>query len=210
MGNFRDAVLWMALACLGGSACAPAPHADSVRATVSQRGVVTVLVVPDLVPTGDLEVVSVSQPAHGFAQAGAPGSVVYAPSTTFTGEDYFTYTLQNRAGRMATGGVTVTVVPVNTPPEPRHDLFTITWVQALAGARLEVLWNDLDLDRDPLRVVGVTEGDRGSVTIVDDDGVVIYRAWERFRDVDTFEYTVSDGEHEVTTWVVVQVTEEER
>lgn len=207
MGNFRDLALWTALACLGGSACAPAPHADSVRATVPQRGVVTVVVVPDLGPPGDLEVVSVSQPAHGLAQTGARGSVVYAPSTTFTGEDSFTYTLRNRAGRMATGGVTVTVVPVNEPPEPRHDLFTITWVEALAGARLEVLWNDLDLDRDPLRVVGVTDGDRGSVTIADDGGAVTYRAWARFRDVDTFDYTVSDGEHEVTTWVVVQVTE---
>lgn len=206
MGNFRRLGTWTALICLGGSACAPAPEAGPMTATVPQRGVATIVVVPGLGPPGEIEVASVSQPANGLAQIGAPGTVVYVPSITFTGEDRFTYTLQNRAGRMATGTVTVTVLPVNDPPEARHDLFTITRPASLEGARLDVLRNDSDYNGDALRVVRASNGARGTVTIVEDGAAVVYRALERFRDVDTFEYTITDGEHEVTTWVVVQVT----
>lgn len=193
---------------VGGLAgCAPGPDAPAFDTSVPERGVTSVRVVPADTPLGDLEVVSVSQPAHGYAQTGGPDTVIYTPSTTFTGRDRFTYTLRDRRGRLATGDVHVTVVPVNEPPEPRHDLFTITWPEALAGARLDVLWNDSDYDGDTLRVVRASDGARGAVAIVDDGTSVVYRARERFRDVDTFEYTVTDGVNEVTTWVVVQVTE---
>ncbi|MDP1568742.1 MAG: Ig-like domain-containing protein [Vicinamibacterales bacterium] len=190
---------------LGGAACAPAPAAD-LAASVPERGVVTIAVVPEGTPPGELRVASVSQPVHGLAQTGAPGTVVYTPATRYRGEDRFTYTLEDRAGRLVIGTITVTVLPVNDPPEPRHDLFTLTWQEALDAARLDVLWNDSDANLDALRIVGVTDGARGSVSIIEDGAAVVYRAHERFRDVDAFEYTVSDGEHEVTTWVVVQVT----
>jgi hypothetical protein len=70
-----------------------------------------------------------------------------------------------------------------------------------------VLWNDSDYDGDPLRVVRAIDGTRGAVTVIEHGAALEHRAHERFRDVDTFEYTVSDGEHERTTWVVVQVTD---
>lgn len=191
----------------GAGACARGPETPTVHLTVPERGVESVRVVPSDASDTGVTVVSVSQPAHGYAQTGGADSVIYTPSTTFTGDDRFTYTLQDRAGRLVTGEIRVTVTPVNEPPEPRHDLFTITWQEALAGARLDVLWNDSDYDGDTLRVVRVTDGARGTLAIVDDGAAVSYRARERFRDVDTFEYTVTDGVNEVTTWVVVQVTE---
>jgi len=194
-------LIWVAMT----AACAPAP-AVGLAASVPERGVVTILVVPEGTPPDGLRVASVSQPAHGLAQTGAPGTVVYTPATRYRGEDRFTYTLEDRAGRLLTGTITVTVEPVNDPPEPRHDLFTITAQEALDAARLDVLWNDSDPNRDALRIVRVTDGARGAVSILEDGTAVVYRARERFRDVDTFEYTITDGEHEVTTWVVVQVT----
>lgn len=195
----------MAAAALA-AACAAGPGAEAFSATVPQRGVVTIRVAP---ADAGVEVVSVSQPTDGLAQIGPAGTVVYTPATLFTGEDRFTYTLADGAGRLATGSIVVTVVPVNDPPEARHDLFTITWQEALAGARLEVLRNDADPDGDALRVTAATGGALGTTRLAGDGAAVIYQARERFRDVDTFDYTVSDGVHETTTWAVVQVTDPE-
>lgn len=204
MAGIRSMVL-LVLVALPATSCAEAPRAAAHAVSVPERGVVSVQVVPDA-DADIVTVVSVSQPVHGLAQTGPPGMVVYAPATGYTGDDTFTYTLEGARGRLATGTIAVTVLPVNDPPEPRHDLFTITTPEALAGARLDVLWNDMDRNRDPLHVVAVTGGKRGTVTIVEDGAAVVYRAREPFRDVEVFEYTVSDGEREATTWVVVQVT----
>jgi hypothetical protein len=202
----RNRLTLLALAWLAAAACAPATAPD-LTALVPERGVVTIPVVPEGTPAGALRVVSVSQPSHGLAQTGGPWTVVYAPATRYRGQDRFTYTLEDHRGRLSTGTVVVTVMPVNDPPEARHDLFTITWQDALDGARLDVLPNDSDPDLDRLRIVHATDGTRGTVSIIENGSAVLYRARERFRDVDTFEYTVSDGEHEATTWVVVQVVE---
>jgi hypothetical protein len=188
------------------AACTRGGTAPDYGVSVPERGVVSVRVVPEGTPDDERRVVSVSQPAHGFSQTGGAGTVIYTPATRYRGEDRFTYTLEDRAGRLVSGTILVTVEPVNDPPEPRHDVFTITWQEALDAARLDVLWNDSDPDLDVLRIVRVRDGERGSVSIVEDGTAVVYRARERFRDVDVFEYTVTDGEHEVTTWVVVQVT----
>src|SRR6185295_1853340 len=46
-------------------------------------------------PHAQLRIVAVSPPAHGVATLNRNGSVTYAPASTFSGNDSFTYTVSD-------------------------------------------------------------------------------------------------------------------
>ena len=54
-----------------------------------------------------------------------------------------------------------------------------------------VLVNDTDVDGDSLSVTGVTNGTHGTVSLV--SGVVTYTPNADYHGMDTFTYTISDG-----------------
>jgi|GEM_PF-6167707 len=58
---------------------------------------------------GDLEVVSVTNPANGTVEIEDDGEIEYTPNSGFTGTDTFTYTVENGLGGSATATVTVEV-----------------------------------------------------------------------------------------------------
>ncbi|QGQ20469.1 tandem-95 repeat protein [Cellulomonas sp. JZ18] len=87
--------------------------------------------------------------------------------------------------------VVATPVPGATAPEAVQDMVTF---RPLPGARtttVAVLANDSDPDRDPLRVVGVTDAAGGTVT-VNPDGTLTYAPRDDFAGRDVFTYTVED------------------
>ncbi len=69
---------------------------------------------------------------------------------------------------------------------------------------MSVLLNDTDPDGDPLVVTAVTQGTNGSVTIV--GSIVTYTPDSDWAGIDTFTYTVSDGDLTDTATVTITVT----
>ena len=64
-----------------------------------------------------------SDAGEGTATVAADGSFEYSPNADFSGEDSFEYRVFDGAGGEAVGTVTVTVAPVNDPPQATADAY---------------------------------------------------------------------------------------
>ncbi|GLQ29763.1 Ig-like domain-containing protein [Litoribrevibacter albus] len=78
----------------------------------------------------------------------------------------------------------------NSAPVAVNDAVTITSKQTVTIA---VLANDYDAEGDALTVIEVSGAAKGSVSI-NNDGTVTYVPGKRFKDVDSFSYTITDGD----------------
>ena len=130
------------------------------------------------------------------------GSFDYTPNTNFNGVDSFAYTLSDGNGETDTAIVNLTVNPVNDAPVAVDDNYSIDEdiplnVDALAG----VLANDSDVDGDNLSVT-VTEDVENGTLILNNDGSFDYTPNTNFNGVDSFAYTLSDGNGETDTAIV--------
>jgi hypothetical protein len=73
----------------------------------------------DVDPDGDILAAStVTAPAHGTLTLSGTGSISYAPSPGFSGDDTFTYHINDGTEDSAPATVTVTVAPTTVPPPP--------------------------------------------------------------------------------------------
>ncbi len=175
------------------------PEAKDDGATTTEGSPVTIPILGnDSDPDGDgLGVESVTQPAHG-AVVPSGASVVYTPSPNFFGTDTFTYTTTDGHGGTDTATVTVSVLPVNDPPEAQDDSASTSEDTAV---NVLVLLNDSDPDGDGLAVQSVTQPAHGSVA---NNGVdVAYTPDPGFHGVESFAYTVSDGNGGTDTATVI-------
>ena len=142
------------------------------------------------VESGTPELSSVTQPAHGTAVSNADGTVTYTPAANFNGTDSFTYTVKDGPGGLsATATVTITVTPINDPPVAANDSATVNEDGAVTMA---VLANDSDADGDALSVSAVTQPANGQAAI-NPDGTISYAPNANFNGMDSFAYTISDG-----------------
>ena len=153
----------------------------------------------DGVPT----VALVTGASHGTLTLNADGSFSYTPVTGFHGTDTFEYSIVD-------GDLTVTALPPsatvtitvgsNQPPVAVNDSVTV-----LAGVNtpITVQVNDSDPDGDPITIVSVTQGTKGTVAI--DGSQVRYTPNAGATGSDSFSYTISDGEATATATVTVRI-----
>ncbi|CAN0502611.1 unnamed protein product, partial [Laminaria digitata] len=78
---------------------------------------------------------------------------------------------------------------LNKTPTATADMISLT---ALEPITVNVVANDIDQDGDSLRVVSVTQGQFGQVTLEDNFDVTYYPGSD-FTNADSFTYTVTDG-----------------
>jgi predicted outer membrane repeat protein len=102
----------------------PRPHlGDDTAATDEELPVAISVLSNDSTPaaTGSLDPASVkvaAAPAHGATSVNlSSGAITYTPQHDFNGLDSFVYSAGNSVGTSQTATVTVTVRPVNDPPE---------------------------------------------------------------------------------------------
>ena len=98
----------------------PGAQAVDDTATVAEESAATAIDVmandTGIVPSASVTVSDVSDPAGGTALiAPGGGAVTYEPDADFTGQDTFTYTIDDN-GVTSTADVTVTVTPLNDAP----------------------------------------------------------------------------------------------
>ena len=180
-----------------------APELTADEETINRDTTATVAVLAnDTDPDGDpLTIVGVTDPNNGTAVVDGD-NVIYTPDAGVAGiTDGFTYSVTD-GNFTVTESVTVTVVD-NTPPVAGDDALTIA---EQTTATIAVLANDSDPDNDALEILGVSTPLNGSVTISGDD--VVYTpgttpSGNPFSGVDTFSYTIIDGNGGTDTAEVV-------
>lgn len=157
----------------------------------------------------ELEVTDFTQPEHGTVELDSddPNVLVYTPEDGFAGDFTFEYTVSD-GDLSSTATVTVTVPDAeNLPPEAQDDE-----VDAFAGemVAISVLDNDSDPEDDAISIVndfswetayGIVELDPADPT-----KLIYTPKADLTEDVeDSFEYSITDGEHEVSATVTVFV-----
>lgn len=149
---------------------------------------------------GGLSVSSVqveTGPAHGTATPNGTGGVTYTPALGFCGADSFTYSIADEDGcRSDATTVSITVVPINAPPDAAPDQVTTPEDTAIAIA---VLANDIDGDElsgcgagIAPETVEIVSAPAHGTALPDGSGGVNYTPDADFCGADEFFYRVAD------------------
>jgi VCBS repeat-containing protein len=140
-------------------------------------------------PLGDVSIVD--NPSHGTLSTSG-GVLTYTPNAGYSGTDTFTYTVRDSVDPIKVsvpGTVTLTVHPFS-PIVARSDVYTV-----LSGTFTKLLPFVTANDTGSINGLGpitiVTAPSHGY--LVQEDGVLTYRAGNDFTGTDTFTYTVSDS-----------------
>lgn len=137
----------------------------------------------------------VTPPPSGGLTFAADGSFTFVPAAHFNGTIGFEYSASNDLGAStASTAVTIMVTPVNDPPTATDDR-----IEAVSGVeqRVDVLANDsISPDEgEVLRVVAVDSVNQGGSASVSSDGLaIIYQPLATFVGVETFSYSIDDGD----------------
>ncbi|RME58548.1 MAG: tandem-95 repeat protein, partial [Caldilineae bacterium] len=150
---------------------------------------------------GDLRILGFTSANAGRVILQADGALAYSPNPDFYGQDSFTYVVGDGNLGAAQGRVTITVTPVNDPPQADPDEAT---TDEDAPVTISVLANDSDPEQEPLSLTQITEPAEGAVQD-NGDGTVTYTPAADYFGDDAFSYTVADGQGGESE-AVVQVT----
>jgi VCBS repeat-containing protein len=121
------------------------------------------------------------------------GSFSYTSDSDYTGEDSFTYKVNDGTEDSADSAVvTITVKKSNTPPQAVDDAYTAVSGNLLEIAAPGILENDSDADADALTAVLVNDVSHG-VLSMKEDGSFSYTSDSDYTGEDSFTYKVNDG-----------------
>ena len=130
----------------------------------SGKAVPVVVTANDYDPDGEaIAVVVVGTPAHGTVDIANASTVVYQPEPGYVGLDRFDYTIVDGNGTEASAEVILELLDVDAPnqaPVARDD---VAETGPDVGVVIDVLLNDVDPERDALRVASFTPPDIGGV-----------------------------------------------
>lgn len=182
-----------------------APIAKNDSSSTQQGSSITIPVLNnDSDPDGDtLRVTSVAG-VNGSAVINSNNTITFTPANGYSGTEVFSYTISDGKGGTASASVSVSVAATsnNRAPVAVNDSATMSSVSSITIA---VLSNDWDPDGDTIKVSSVTQGSKGSV-IVNSNNTITYIPAKRFKDADSFTYTISDGSKTATATVQVSLS----
>ena len=134
----------------------------------------------------------ISPAANGNVTVSPNGTYSYVPTTGYTGNDVFTYSVCDPTGACDTASVTIAILPPeNKLPVATNDIAsTPQGVPAIGN----VLTNDTDADGDSLIVTTtpITLPTKGTV-VLNADGTFVYTPNPTATGEDTFCYSIRDG-----------------
>lgn len=163
---------------------------DDTAATDEDIALTIAVLFNDSDPDGDsLGITDIGEPAHGTAVLNADGTITYTPASNFHGIDSFFYTIGDGNGGADTATVSVTVRPVNDPPQAGNDFTETNEDTSLTFGPLA---NDSDADGDDLHVSAVGIPLHGTA-VINPDGRVTYTPHANYVGPDSFIYTIGDG-----------------
>ena len=150
-------------------------------------------------PNGDSLTVELSTgPISGTLSLNADGAYVYTPTLNFNGTDSFVYrAFDGNLTDSAT--VTIQVAPINDAPTALDDE---RYAAVGAQSIIDVLRNDTDAEGDVLTIVSVSDPPNGAA-VINNNRVLYTPNPGPAGSVDTFSYSVSDGQETRSAQVTV-------
>ncbi|MBT9595805.1 MAG: tandem-95 repeat protein, partial [Vitreoscilla sp.] len=139
-----------------------------------------------------------SGPAHGTVVVNADGTFTYTPAANYNGPDSFTYTLTDADGDVSTATVTLNVGAVDDLPVASNDTFAATEDTALNGS---LAGNDT-LSGDGGNAFALGSGPAHGTVVVNADGTFTYTPAANYNGPDSFTYTLTDADGDVSTATV--------
>jgi hypothetical protein len=174
----------------------------------------------DYDPDGEaIVLVGVGTAQHGTAEIGTATTVSYQPESGYVGVDRFEYTIADGNGTEATATVTIELLPVDAPNQAPIGTRDTAETGPGSPVVVDVLLNDVDPERDPLRIGSFTRPDfGGTVSEVtapsglpglrfEPDGSASGTLTFTYRPVDTFG---AEGDTVVVSVDIAQATDENR
>jgi VCBS repeat-containing protein len=140
-----------------------------------------------------------SAAAHGTVVINANGTFTYTPRANYNGSDAFTYALTDSNGDLVTATVSLTVNSVNDLPVAVVDSFITDKNAALNG---NLATNDT-LSGDGGNVWALKNGASHGSVVVNADGTFTYNPSANYSGSDSFTYTLTDSNGDVSTATVV-------
>ncbi len=153
----------------------------------------------------------VNTPANGTAVPKNNKSITYTPNPNYFGMDSYDYELCDRDNDCSTATVTITINPVNDPPNAVDDSAS---TPENTQVTIPVLENDSDVENDTLLLQSFdTTSEKGGTVVRFDNGTggdlsddqVTYAPALNFSGTDVFTYTVSDGAASANAQVTITV-----
>ncbi|QEF99255.1 FG-GAP repeat protein [Stieleria maiorica] len=143
---------------------------------------------------GDYTASVETDPTNGTLTLHADGSFSYQTHAGFTGTDSFTYRVTNQRGGFTTA--TVTLAGTHSPIV-NDDSYSVDEDGSLTVGGDGVLGNDVDADGDVLKAALVSAPLHGSL-VLNPDGSFEYVPEANFFGTDSFTYTATDVQYQVT------------
>ncbi|MEM7032083.1 MAG: Ig-like domain-containing protein [Chloroflexota bacterium] len=137
---------------------------------------------------------------QGSVQISGTNLIFFKPAENFSGTAIVDYTINDgMPDSNASAEAVITVLPVNDAPQALADHLAVLVNSAQV---LDVMNNDADVDADPLQISQVQQPSHGVTST--NGGTVVYVPMTGFMGIDTFEYTITDGD--LTADAIVTVT----
>lgn len=161
-------------------------------------GVPIVVTANDYDPDGEaIAISSVTNGRRGEVSITDATTVLYSPEPNLVGTDSFEYTIVDGNGTEDTATVTVELLPVDAPNQGPVGALDRAQTSRGAPVVIDVLINDIDPERDQLRVSEFEQPARGG-TVVDAEGptglpALAYRPPPDITGLVRFEYTPMDS-----------------
>lgn len=139
---------------------------------------------------------------------GETGStVVSITSSSDAMDDFYDITLtasnsdKGNYSNTTTATYVVSSSSSNKAPDAVNDNVTMTAIEPIV---INVMSNDIDPDADAIYITAIGSAAKGDVK-VNADGTVVYTPAKRFKDSDSFTYTISDGQASDTAAVALSL-----
>ena len=152
-------------------------------------------------PSGDGgNVWSLTTPATGGTAVVDPaGTYTYTPNANFNGSDSFSYTITDLDGDTSTAIVAITVTAIDDVPLAVADTLTVAEDSGINSGNLAT--NDTP-SGDGGNVWSLTTGATNGTAVVNPNGTFTYTPNANYNGVDSFSYTITDIDGDVSTALV--------
>ncbi|MES2819819.1 MAG: retention module-containing protein, partial [Pseudomonadota bacterium] len=139
-----------------------------------------------------------SQAANGTAVVNPDGTFSYTPNPDFNGTDSFTYSITDANGDISTATVNIRVVALNDVPVAVDDVLSAVEDSVLSGS---LAGNDSP-SGDGGNVWALGSQAANGTAVVNADGTFSYTPNPNFNGTDSFTYSITDANGDVSTATV--------